>query len=510
MPFSVEFPDGLVIEDIPDGTPREVIAQRYEQETGKPAPPPSSPEPEKGLIERSYDTARQGVSDAFSTIAGETYGAGGDPTARRDENVLGKTASVLGSDLIPAAGEVISDAVITAGKAALPQSGERLVAEGVQSVVGSEPVQAAMGAWGDFEESSPDLARRVAQGVNIGSAFAPAAKSVPKMKFGSNAALRQGGKIADDRKTLTARLLEPDMDEQTTLRVTDDDSFLGVRQYNPTAFEQDVIDEVTRLKTVDPKGSQQAAVNAVQAEVKRLANDLDNKLAGVELDSKTVYNRMIAAVNEAGKHPALVGDASESAVRMFSIFDDMLKDATKGKKTITARDLLDVRRRFDDELIKFSSPSSAFVNAKRGAGDTLRQKMNDIIIEAAPEAKVAESLGKQHRLLSARNTIAPRAAGEARTRIGRLIDNLARSSGIHSPTTPLALKATATDMHTSIAMATLAGGWGISRALTKETRRNYVRLLKAVENAINRGGPLADKLKADKAALVALLAQDTE
>ena len=57
-------------------------------EMAAPAQPiPDDPEG-PGFFERSYDRAVQGVSDAFSTIAGDSYGTGGDPTARRDEGVL--------------------------------------------------------------------------------------------------------------------------------------------------------------------------------------------------------------------------------------------------------------------------------------------------------------------------------------------------------------------------------------------------------------------------------------
>ena len=414
---------------------------------------------------------------------------------------------MLGSDLLPAVGDIGGDALITGGKAVLPKEAEDAIAAGASAVAQSDIVQKGMEAWDEFEEASPDLARRVGQIGTIATTLAPGPKlKMPKKSLAKPYGRKRLAQDTTNRETEIRRLLTPDMDEDTTLRVTEE-GLTGRRTYNPTEFEQDVIKEVRNLKTIDPKKSYQDVTNKLNDEVRRLADDLDNQLADVEMNAEEVYNRMINAVNEVGKHPAFVGDASESAVRMFQIFDEMLKEATKGKKTISARDLIEVRRRFDDELLNFQAPSAAFLNGRHIAGDSLRKKMNDIIIEAAPDVKVRESLDKQHRLLSARGRTAPRAAKEAGTAVGRMLDNFARHTGIHMPTTPLAVGATGMHAPTAAAMTALMAGYGLTRPLTRASRAAYHNALKAIDEVIAKGGIVAETLAADRQALLELTQQ---
>jgi len=99
-----------------------------------PAPPPP-PEEEQGFIDRSLDRLQLGLSDTMSTLMGDTYGRSGDPTERDDLPVVNPFGSnrlmkALGGDIIPAVGDVAGDALISGGKAVLPESAEQKIAEG--------------------------------------------------------------------------------------------------------------------------------------------------------------------------------------------------------------------------------------------------------------------------------------------------------------------------------------------------------------------------------------------
>lgn len=509
MTFEVEFPDGVVIEGIPEGTPMEEIAARYELETGKVAPArttrEAAPEPEPNFLERSYDRVVEGVGDVMDTLSGQTYGAGGDPTAQRDEGLVGKAMSVLGSDVIPAAGDVISDAVISAGKAVLPESGERLISEAAESVIGSAPVQAITETWDEFAKEYPDLARRLGQTGNIAAAFAPAAKAVPKTNIGTKAFKSSQKALKEDRRTLVSRMLQPDETPETALR-TDVRGVLKKKTYNPLPDEEAMYKEVAGVRGIKPKASYTENVPVLTQQIGKYANDLDAQLADVVIPIQDVKNVLIKSVNDVGRNPVLTGSTGESAVRIYDMYVDIVNKYQKGGK-ITAKDLLQSRRDLDSALRKWKKNvfDGQSVSAVSEATHALRTKLNDVVIKNAPDVNVSRSLEKQSHLLRARDIMADRVPMEAELGIGRLIDNLERSAGLKHPTTPLALQATASNKVVGLATAALASGWGIKRALTGETRKIYVRLLREVENAINKGGPMADKLKADKAILVGLI-----
>ena len=170
------------------------------------------PTPEgKGLFGRSLDTLQLGVSDAMSTLAGDSYGRSGDPSERDDINYLSKAIKMVGGDMLPAVGEVGGDAMITAGKAVLPEAAEDFIADktsqGIEYVAESDVGQAVGVGLEKWKAASPETYALAGELGNIGLAVAPVPKIKPKFGAKSTSKLK---KALQDRKTIeTERLLEP-------------------------------------------------------------------------------------------------------------------------------------------------------------------------------------------------------------------------------------------------------------------------------------------------------------
>ena len=261
--------------------------------------------------------------------------------------------------------------------------------------------------------------------------------------------------------------------------------------YRPSAWEQGVIDEVTKVKGVKPRGSYSHNRKAVQAEADRLRVDVDKKLKGAApIPVQTVVNKVIATVNKTAKKPVMAGDAGGSAVKVFEQFQEIIKDATKGKATISMDDLLQVRRDLDNMAEDWiGGMFSEGMSARKIAVTDIRNSLNDLVAEGAPRGvNVKKSLQKQSRLLAARDIMAPRAMLQKGNRITRGLESLERAVGIKHPTTPVAAKTALMDVPVAASMALVAAFVGLGKPMTKAARATYHQALKALDKGIAAGG----------------------
>ena len=225
------------------------------------------------------------------------------------------------------------------------------------------------------------------------------------------------------------------------------------------------------------------------------------------MDVTGINLKLQEAVSELERNPAFVGNPGLAGKKVYAEFGRRIDEAaTEG--FIAPGELLQIRRDIDAWLPKgvFGENASAASQAARG----LRTVVNDMVNAAVPSATVKASLAKQSRLFSAMDNLTPKKRKEARSGLGRLFKAVEDDTGVNAPSTPLGVKANVSSIPVAIATAALATGWGITKALNKSTRAAYVKMLKSVDVIINRGGPLAQQLQADRAVLLAVLNQEEE
>ena len=173
---------------------------------------------------------------------------------------------------------------------------------------------------------------------------------------------------------------------------------------------------------------------------------------------------------------------------------------------MSPKDLLQLRR----DLDKWANPKGTVfdpqvINGTNIAMKTIRDQINDLIVEAAPTKGVRESLRKQSDLLTARDIMRPRSINERGNAITRTIQALENDTGVRHPTTPLAAQANVTSKIAATTTALLAAGWGITKGLSKEARLGYTKLLGETERLINLGGRGVETLKADRLIILSIL-----
>jgi hypothetical protein len=118
---------------------------------------------------------------------------------------------------------------------------------------------------------------------------------------------------------------------------------------------------------------------------------------------------------EIEKNPYLEESAKTSAKKMFDLFMSKLP---KGR-ALTAEDVLQARKAFDAEIrsMKPTAFDPRTENATSMALRAIRQGLNDLVAEKAPDVAVKESLAKQSAMYDALENIATKGAKEMGTDI---------------------------------------------------------------------------------------------
>tara|TARA_R110000850_G_scaffold276978_1_gene421206 strand:- start:32 stop:1495 length:1464 start_codon:yes stop_codon:yes gene_type:complete len=479
--MDVRMPDGTIIKNVPEGTTKAQLDTKLARS------PYDAP---KGFVERSYDSIAEGFSGAKEAIVGGDSGdLYQDPASR--------VSRALGGELIPAVASVAGDAVMTAGRALLPTSVQGSVGEVYDSVVQSAPAQMLGQGIGAAQEAAPDLTAKIGETINIFGGLSKGTK-VPKLDIPKPAIKNK----AINRVEHVQTMLEPDNLDGPGKITTE--GRLKTKTYNPVDYEKRMYEEVSSVKGVKPQGNFTDNFNAVSDAVEVLANKLDKRLEGLDsLGVSSVRTSVANTANALERTNTMVGNAGEAGRKVFEEFNARLTEFGEG---VSPKDLLQLRR----DLDKWANPKGTVfdpqvINGTNIAMKTIRDQINDLIVEAAPTKGVRESLRKQSDLLTARDIMRPRSINERGNAITRTIQALENDTGVRHPTTPLAAQANVTSKIAATTTALLAAGWGITKGLSKEARLGYTKLLGETERLINLGGRGVETLKADRLIILSIL-----
>ena len=358
----------------------------------------------------------------------------------------------------------------------IPDSVEKKVVDGVTNSVkklGEIPtVQNALEAIGEgyqsylqWKSENPNDAMGVESIVNVAEIFAPPFKRKPipdKTMFRTMADKQldkarelETGQRRDYLQSLITPISTKANDEARAKRMTQNDK--GRNVYNPTDEEQEMVNVLNRV----PVSADNSLVGnrvILDTEINKVHNSLVKQLgkSKVKLNKKELNTELEGIVDDLQEtNPVLVGDASAVAKKIFNKAQQLL-----AKSDGSPAQLMQVRRDLDKWAKQqgkgsFDGNENAYTVAQRAVRDFLNQKVAD----AVPETAVLDKLRKQHLLLRANDRILPKAAQEADTKIGRLVDNFYIATGTTPPKTMLGKIAT-------VGLATsILGGAGMLGAL---------------------------------------------
>ena len=368
---------------------------------------------------------------------------------QRVQNTLGIVDSKknLGSKILQVAGQAaglgtdIVGAGIKAGvKAVTPdiieERAKKLGLEILQSGLGRKALAAigqGLEQYNVFKQKYPETAKNIEAVVNIATLL-PVGQAAKVEKTGASllekgaGALQKGAttSLKDTHGSFVRDLVSPvatkAVKEAQVARTTESGAGLFKRSVvAPTA--QELSAEKSILKNVPGVSSKltyQQNYNLIKdanaKEAVRLASVIEgNKFI---IPKKEVKSRLVQAGKNLSESPTITGDAEKTASKLLAKANQLV-DQNEG----TGSGILKARKEYDT-WVQSQRPNAFDAKSENAftiANREIRQSFNTILDEKAPNLKVKESLKSQSALYSAMENVVPKAAQEANTAFGRLL-----------------------------------------------------------------------------------------
>jgi len=289
----------------------------------------------------------------------------------------------------------------------------------------------------NVKTNSPRTYRNLATPINVLGIMSPAAaaKPTPKglasmggeklAKWGDNQATKQTEKVA-------AKLVEPKsskiVKEQQVGRTTVNK--FGTKVVEPSTLENMAAKEVAKVKGVKEGNILQKNYNIIQEEVRKEADNLLTTLDknNVPLAPKDYRDALANVQRRLDEDINITGNNKSVADKILTKYAQIINGKPK-----TAADLLRSRQELD-RWIKSQKGEGVFdpttENAITSAVRIIRQESNDLVDRKVTNVDVKGSLRKQTNLLNAMDNIGPKAAEEAATAVGRLVQRVGKVTGL--------------------------------------------------------------------------------
>lgn len=179
------------------------------------------------------------------------------------------------------------------------------------------------------------------------------------------------------------------------------------RRFRPPYAFDEVVEEVSKLKTTSPNKSFKANITAVGDEIAALDKNLFRELRkrSVDIPEDLIDQKIDLELTNLLKNNQWI----QSNASIASAFDNNIAALQKilDDSPNTPQGLLVARRKFD-KLLKdsmFEIPVDERI-ARDAVSTVLRRTLNDVVSEAAPYAPVKETLRKQSRLYNGLDNLA--------------------------------------------------------------------------------------------------------
>lgn len=389
----------------------------------------------------------------------------------------------------------------------------------------TDALNAGAEAWASFEQANPQTAKTLAGGADIYGMFAGGPKPIkpmPEVEL-TPTKIRGLGQRNEAAPPVQQDkfLYNLQREEVTADNVGQVDQPRGVNRQEeaiPTPAEWDTIDALKKT-SVSPNKTKRQNLHAVGKRIEVLARQLEAKGKDVNADVPGMLNDMNNRVGATmQQNPGWGKNRMKRAQPLIAQAEQIL-----AKYPNTAEGILKARREFDSWAEGEYGKDVFTGNKLKVRKETIRSirdAMNTELARVMPDS--VDSLREQHLLYRARNNMAPRAAQEANSAIGRLVQN----TKLALPHTPLGIFMTGVAA-TSLPPAVLLGGalaippLALGGVLAKRGLRTPAiynarttsviamkNLLKETNKALaaSRGNKqMLRQLKADRAILVGLI-----
>lgn len=369
--------------------------------------------------------------------------------ARKSSNIPGLAAGLV-TDVLDEGFGLALNTVGLLIPDSIDQPIKQFVADNARKFLTTDAGQAVVTAleggaesYAAWKKENPMDARDFESVVNAGLLFTPKVDASPVSNFigKSGTLLEESGKksIARSKRNFVNRLIEPEQTrdvKQEALGRTDVSPILQTATVRQTADEVETAEILMGIKGVGYQSTLKNNWNKIHEDIgkrsEKLINDLETfetnrmKATGAtgRLERPEVVDRLKADIVELmDTNPLIRG--KESLQKTTQALLDKTVELLDGKP-LTPANLIRARRELDDFILKNKGTvfDAADENALNVPFRRIRQTLNDIVNEQVPSASVKKSLREQTLLYGALDNIAPKAADEASTILGRTVQNI--------------------------------------------------------------------------------------
>jgi hypothetical protein len=444
-----------------------------EGETFTVVPPrPREPRSMMGILEETPERFAETRGRYRSILAGDT------------ENLPGKFR--VGTTLaagVGAAGETLGEVAGEAYRRYAPEAVQRGVSEAYEGSM----LQRGMEKVGELAQAYPEEATTAEALLNItGAGPKMALPSIPRpsasVRMATGAATQ--ARLAEERKLVADSLLPEDyVKAPGTVEPT---GAMNRNVYVPSPSEDNVIDYLAGLP--EYKGDRNPAVNAqvVDGQLAKHEADLQSYIKrskNPKTQAQPLLDRLEelkSSFHDLDEYVELMDGAQQQVDKFIDTSIKRLREKAAKGGTITAKDILEVRRQLDKKIFR-KKPSAGLENpdltsAKEVAGKYVRDELNQAFLKLMPDDEAYRLINGMAMLFRAKNLLDVK-AGKAinQTMLGRTVKGIEDFSGLRFPTTPLALGATAAAGTAAVGgmpvVAAIAGGTGVGIGLARMSRK---------------------------------------
>jgi hypothetical protein len=432
---------------------------------------------------------------------------------------------------ISAAGETAGAVAGEAYKRYAPEALQEFVSESYEA----SDIKRGVEKLGELAQAYPEEATTAEIIANV-SPFGPKTPTFSRPGVTPAGMRRAKGeateaRLEEERKAIADSLLPEDYVQAPG--TVEPVGVLNRNVYIHSPSEETVIDYLHTLP--DYKGDRNPAVNAqvVNGQLARHEADLQsymNRSKNPKTQAQPLLDKLEqlkSSFHDLDEYVELMDGAQKQVDKFIDTSIKRLREKAAKGGTITAKDILEVRRRLDKKIFR-KKPSAGLENpdltsAKEVAGKYVRDELNQAFLKLMPDDEAYRLINGMSMLFRAKNLLDVK-AGRAinQTMVSRTMKGIEDVSGLRFPTTPLAIAATAGAAGSTLYGFPVLGqiiggagvGMGVARMTRKRRRKEVVReLIRATDMMIKSGNVTAETLatlRADRVMLAQMLADINE
>ena len=313
-----------------------------------------------------------------------------------DEQTYLETAAQGFGQVLMAGNDVVSETILGVLSGMTPDAAEAWIKEQIDT--GADALMdtnTAKYLYEAYRELSPRARADLDAAANIGLSMIPMSSKTGK-------ALKAAGERSE-KVSLGRYLLD-----QSPAAKKARNAELGMDPKMQTVHNREdaVLNTALTIKGITASTPRKKMMTALNTEVARLGTDIKKALSNVTftVPKGTVTRRMNSVLSEFKKaNPEYAGQD------LKHIGEKVKRAYLAANKSYTGRpeDLLEVRRKFDKVIDRFFGKDvHAGDHTSRPVVAALRNELNNIMQEVAPDAKIRSAMQRQHHALTAKDNLA--------------------------------------------------------------------------------------------------------